>query len=382
MRARKAHHEGTKEEKGTMEEKINHQGRKAPRGLPWRTLVRTHECNEERTARASAQKSHLGVLSWCLDVLVVNPSFCLSSFVSFRAFVPSCRALPSFPGEPHHPSVAGMTPPPVASNVRSPSLGKQRRHDRPRPHHRFRLPGDAVDRAAVARKRRLLRDPSLQQGRRGEPRGLRPQGHHPVGRPGLGDRARLAAHPRRRVDLGPADPRHLLRPAGAVRATRRRGRAGRPARVRPRLGRRRRRLRAVPRRLDQGRARAGVDEPRRPRHQTAARLPLVATSEGAPFAAVADDARRIYAMQFHLEVVHTPHGAAAAEEFHPPRRRGHRRLDHGRLPRPGGQARARPGRQGPGHLRPVGRSRFVGRGRADPRGDRRPAHLRASSITG
>ena len=36
----------------------------------------------------------------------------------------------------------------------------------------------------------------------------------------------------------------------------------------------------------------------------------------------------------------------------------------------------RPGRQGPGDLRPVGRRRFRGRRRADPRGDRRPAHLR------
>jgi len=35
----------------------------------------------------------------------------------------------------------------------------------------------------------------------------------------------------------------------------------------------------------------------------------VAVSDGAPYAVVADDARRFYAVQFHPEVVHTPHGA-------------------------------------------------------------------------
>ena len=41
----------------------------------------------------------------------------------------------------------------------------------------------------------------------------------------------------------------------------------------------------------------------------------VAASEGAPFAAVADDARRFYGVQFHPEVVHTPHGAALLRNF-------------------------------------------------------------------
>ncbi len=41
----------------------------------------------------------------------------------------------------------------------------------------------------------------------------------------------------------------------------------------------------------------------------------VATSEGAPFAVIADDERRFYGTQFHLEVVHTPHGAALLGNF-------------------------------------------------------------------
>ncbi|MGP1395217.1 MAG: glutamine-hydrolyzing GMP synthase [Inquilinaceae bacterium] len=42
---------------------------------------------------------------------------------------------------------------------------------------------------------------------------------------------------------------------------------------------------------------------------------VVATSEGAPFAVIADDARRFYGVQFHPEVVHTPHGAALLRAF-------------------------------------------------------------------
>ncbi len=42
---------------------------------------------------------------------------------------------------------------------------------------------------------------------------------------------------------------------------------------------------------------------------------VVGTSEGAPFAAIADDDRRLYAVQFHPEVVHTPHGSALYRKF-------------------------------------------------------------------
>ncbi|HEY5300581.1 MAG TPA: glutamine-hydrolyzing GMP synthase [Acetobacteraceae bacterium] len=41
----------------------------------------------------------------------------------------------------------------------------------------------------------------------------------------------------------------------------------------------------------------------------------VAVTDGAPFAAIADDSRRIYGVQFHPEVAHTPHGAALLRNF-------------------------------------------------------------------
>ncbi len=42
---------------------------------------------------------------------------------------------------------------------------------------------------------------------------------------------------------------------------------------------------------------------------------VLARSEGAPFALIADEARRIYATQFHPEVVHTPDGARLIARF-------------------------------------------------------------------
>ena len=41
----------------------------------------------------------------------------------------------------------------------------------------------------------------------------------------------------------------------------------------------------------------------------------VAASDGAPFAAIADDARRFYGVMFHPEVVHTPQGGALLANF-------------------------------------------------------------------
>ncbi len=42
---------------------------------------------------------------------------------------------------------------------------------------------------------------------------------------------------------------------------------------------------------------------------------IVATSEGAPFALIADDERRYYGTQFHPEVIHTPDGARLLKNF-------------------------------------------------------------------
>jgi GMP synthase (glutamine-hydrolysing) len=42
---------------------------------------------------------------------------------------------------------------------------------------------------------------------------------------------------------------------------------------------------------------------------------VVGTSEGAPFAAFADDTRHYYGLMFHPEVVHTPHGAMLLRNF-------------------------------------------------------------------
>lgn len=42
---------------------------------------------------------------------------------------------------------------------------------------------------------------------------------------------------------------------------------------------------------------------------------VIARSEGAPFAAIADESRRMYGMQFHPEVVHTPDGAKLIGNF-------------------------------------------------------------------
>src|SRR5580658_9269197 len=42
---------------------------------------------------------------------------------------------------------------------------------------------------------------------------------------------------------------------------------------------------------------------------------VVGTSANAPIAMIADDKRKFYATQFHLEVMHTPHGAAILRNF-------------------------------------------------------------------
>ena len=74
---------------------------------------------------------------------------------------------------------------------------------------------------------------------------------------------------------------------------------------------------------------------------------------------IADEARKFYATQFHLEVVHTPHGAALLRNFVRKIAGCQRRLDHARLQ--GGGDREDPRAQvgkGQGDLRPVRRRRL------------------------
>ena len=42
---------------------------------------------------------------------------------------------------------------------------------------------------------------------------------------------------------------------------------------------------------------------------------VVATSDGSPFAVIADEGRRLYGVQFHPEVAHTPRGALILRNF-------------------------------------------------------------------
>jgi GMP synthase (glutamine-hydrolysing) len=102
---------------------------------------------------------------------------------------------------------------------------------------------------------------------------------------------------------------------------------------------------------------------------------VIATSTGAPFAAIANDARKIYAVQFHPEVVHTVNGSRIYKNF----------LAMAGLKGDWTMAAfrqemvaedPRPGRRRQGDLRPVGRRRQLGGRGADPRGDRRATDLR------
>ncbi len=105
---------------------------------------------------------------------------------------------------------------------------------------------------------------------------------------------------------------------------------------------------------------------------------VTARTETAPYAAIADEARRIYGVQFHPEVAHTPDGAKLIANFRARHLRRARRLEHARLPQRGDRQDPRAGRRQQGHLRRLGRGRFLGRGQAAARGAGRPAglHLR------
>ena len=105
-----------------------------------------------------------------------------------------------------------------------------------------------------------LRAPEAQGGDLLRRAGLRAGGWQP---------ARAAGDHRERR----SDPRHLLRPADALRAARRQGRERACGGVRPGGRRDPRSVRPLRRRLGEGRALSGVDEPRRPGDPAAGRLP-------------------------------------------------------------------------------------------------------------
>ncbi len=102
----------------------------------------------------------------------------------------------------------------------------------------------------------------------------------------------------------------------------------------------------------------------------------IATSSNAPIAMIGDEKRKFYATQFHLEVVHTPHGAALLRNF--VRRiagctgdwtmRAFKDEAIAKIRRQVGGGRVICGLSGGVDFRRCGR--------ADPRGDRRSAHLR------
>ena len=165
--------------------------------------------------------------------------------------------------------------------------------------------------------------------------------------------------PQRDLRAGRAGAGRLLRRDDHVRPAGRRGRERPPPRIRPR------RDPASPGKPAAGGVWAkGEREPVWMSHgdKITAMPPgfdVVATSDNAPFAVIADEARRFYGVQFHPEVVHTPRGARAAAQLHPQHRRAAGRLDHGRLQRRGDRAHPRAGGQRAGDLRPFRRRRFA-----------------------
>ena len=86
---------------------------------------------------------------------------------------------------------------------------------------------------------------------------------------------------------------------------------------------------------------------------------VLGISPNAPIAIIGDDARKFYATQFHLEVMHTPHGAALLRNFVRKVAGLDRRLDHARLQGRGDREDPQAGGQGQGDLRAVRRRRFA-----------------------
>ena len=172
-----------------------------------------------------------------------------------------------------------------------------------------------------------------------------------------------SARARPRVHDGRAGARHLLRPAGHGHAA---WAAGWSRRNKREFGRAEIEVTGQSPLVDGVWALGARDDVWMSHGDRVTALPpgfhVLGTSDNAPFAVIADEKRRFYGVMFHPEVVHTPRGAALLRNFTQSiagiapdwnmkafRAEAVRRI------------REQVG-QGPRHLRPVGRRRFIGRG--------------------
>ena len=103
---------------------------------------------------------------------------------------------------------------------------------------------------------------------------------------------------------------------------------------------------------------------------------VVASSPSTPIAAFEDPERRLYGVQFHPEVVHTPYGNELLKNFLYTVADAPADLDGRRGDRGAGRADPRPGRERAGAVRALRRRRLGGRGAPRLQGDRRPADVR------
>ena len=176
---------------------------------------------------------------------------------------------------------------------------------------------------------RLLRDRALHEGGRSASQRMRPKARDPLRRPGLGARqgqrrARRSAIFDAGVPvLGICYGEQTMAPSSAARS--RAATIANSAAPRSRSSSDSPLFEGVWRKGEQL---SGLDEPWRPRHRACRPASRVlGVSPNAPFAAIADEARRFYGVQFHPEVVHTPARRGAAAQLRAQDRRLQRRLD-------------------------------------------------------
>ena len=250
------------------------------------------------------------------------------------------------------------------------------------PDPRLRRAVHATDRAAPARDARLLRDPSVRRWRsRVHPR-VRAQRDHPVGRPGTA--SPRATRPARRRPCGRWACPCSASATGCRRWPRSWAARSRPARcvssATPRCARTDTPRSFAACRTARNAEGHGLLDVWMSHGDKVTALPpgfkLAGSSRGCAIAAMADESRRFYAVQFHPEVTHTKQGAAILARFAHDICGCGERLEHEGLRGRGRRADPCAGRRRRGDPRPLGRRRLVGRGGAHPPGDRRPAHVR------